>query len=381
MIKIKKKGGHVIYQPLSATFQMQELGGSSQQKFDATTGTWKPNRILTPYLLRPQLLIQDPEGILPTGDYSSDLVETVWTVKSLLNNVVTNLVLGTDYTIDSATKALTLLYNVAVDEIVTITYKSHYVDPRRADTNALTFEWSTQVTTEAEADYKVTLDTGQWNSKILMSPFKNWGRFGIPVQLKDGDDAIADARCTYQWQWWTGTAWSEDFSERFWYVSGATSKQIQLDADFIQDITLRVKAIAYGDTTHPLYFATRLLRWYGQYQEDVDFLTGKYVFSDSTLVKLQGKVSKAAGGDITNPAQYFDMVLFFAVGNEELAPVAYGEEATIERDDLQDGEPRAGILVRERTCFLPIADAAGKILSDDTTILFAQIPTTSTEEE
>ena len=113
----------------------------------------------------------------------------------------------------------------------------------------------------------------------------------------------------------------------------------------------------------------------------MDFLTGKYVFSDSTLVKLQGKVSKAAGGDITNPAQYFDMVLFFAVGNEELAPVAYGEEATIERDDLQDGEPRAGILVRERTCFLPIADAAGKILSDDTTILFAQIPTTSSVEE
>ena len=60
MIKIKKKGGHVIYQPLSATFQMQELGGSSQQKFDATTGTWKPNRILTPCLLQPQLLIQDP---------------------------------------------------------------------------------------------------------------------------------------------------------------------------------------------------------------------------------------------------------------------------------------------------------------------------------
>ena len=196
MIKIKKKGGHVIYQPLSATFQMQELGGSNQQKFDATTGTWKPNRILTPYLLRPQLLIQDPEGILPTGDYSSDLVETVWTVKSLLNNVVTNLVLGTDYTIDSATKALTLLYNVAVDEIVTITYKSHYVDPRRADTNALTFEWSTQVTTEAEADYKVTLDTGQWNSKILISPFKNWGRFAIPVQLKSWDHSVP----VHHWQ-------------------------------------------------------------------------------------------------------------------------------------------------------------------------------------
>ena len=260
MIKIKKKGGHVIYRPLSATFQMQELGGSSQQKFDATTGRWKPNRILTPYLLRPQLLIQDPEGILPTGDYSSDLVNVAWTAKSLLNSVETNLTPGTDYVLDNATKSLTLMYNVAVDEVVTITFYAQYVDPRRADMNALTFKWSTQVTTEAEADYKVTLDTGQWNSKILISPFKNWGRFAIPVQLKDGDDAIADARCTYQWQWWTGTAWSEDFSERFWYVSGATSKQIQLDADFIQDITLRVKAIAYGDTTHPLYFATRLLK-------------------------------------------------------------------------------------------------------------------------
>lgn len=381
MIKIKKKGGHVIYQPLSPTFQMQELGGSNQQKFDATTGTWKPNRLLTPFLLRPQLLIQDPEDILPTGDYSNDMVETVWKVKSLVKNVETNLLLGTDYTIDNDTKALMLTYNVAVDEIVTITYKSHYVDPRRADTNALTFEWSKKVTTVAEADYKVTLDSGMWNSKIQMSPFKNWGRFAIPVQLKDGDEPIADARCTYQWQWWTGSAWSEDFSGRFWYVSGATSKQVMVDADYIQDITLRVKAVAYGDTTHPLYFATRLLRWYGQYQEDVDFLTGKYVFSDSTLVKLQGKVTKAAGGDIKDPAQYFDMILFFAVGNEELAPVAYGEEATISRDDLQKGEPKAGILVRERTCFLPIADASGKILSDDTTILFAQIPTTPIIEE
>lgn len=381
MIKIKKKGGHVIYQPLSATFQMQELGGSSQQKFEATTGRWKPNRILTPCLLQPQLLIQDPEGILPSGDYTGDLVNVAWTAKSLLNSVETNLTPGTDYVLDNATKSLTLMYNVAVDEVVTITFYAQYVDPRRADTNALTFKWSTQVTTEAEADYKVTLDTGQWNSKILISPFKNWGRFAIPVQLKDGDDAIADNRCAYQWQWWTGTEWSQDFSTRFWYVSGATSKQIQLDADYIQDITLRVKAVAYGDTSHPLYFATRLLRWYGQYQEDVDFLTGKYVFSDSTLVKLQGKVSKAAGGDIKDPAKYFDMTLFFAVGSEELSPVAYGEEATIRRNDLQSGEPKAGILVRERTCFLPIADADGKILSENTTILFTQKPTTSMEEE
>jgi len=74
------------------------------------------------------------------------------------------------------------------------------------------------------------------------------------------------------------------------------------------------------------------------------------------------------------------MELFFAVGNNVFESVGYGEEAIIRRSDLQEGAPKAGILVRELSAYLMIADDDGTVWADDDgKPIFAQFPTSERE--
>ena len=227
----------------------------------------------------------------------------------------------------------------------------------------------------------VTLDSGRWRHNVHLLPMKHWGQFGIPVQLRNGKDTIPDARCAYQWQWWNENTrnWSEDFSEQPWLVRGEKSKEIVVDQDFIQKLILRVKATAFGNSATTQYWTTRLRRWYGQFDYDVEFLRGKYIFHDSNIVVLNAWVATNKG-QLSTPCKYFDIELLFAIGANGFESVGYGVEATIQRSDLQTGQPRAGILVRELSAMRAIAlDDGSMLCDDDGRPIFAQFPTKSRE--
>lgn len=370
----------MVHAPLSYIFQMLELGGSYIQKYDTLTGTYAPNRALTPFILKPQLLISDPDGTLSTGDYSSQLINVVWVVSLSVPGYPVALVSGgsiNTYTIDATTKALSLYCNVVPGNVLTVEFSADYLDTRRGEVQH--FDWSREITTEAQTNYNCSIDHGRWNGKMLLSPFKNWGRFSIPVQMKYGNNDVPDADAAYQWQWYDGInhTWSTDFTDEPWYVSGAQTKSITLDQAFIQDVLLRVRAIAFNENQTTQYFATRLRRWYGMWEEDVDFVTGKYVFHDTDMVVIEAKVINRQG-NVVNPTRYFDMELFFAVGNRSFEHVGYGEEAIIKRSDLTQGDPKTGILCRELSAYRAIALDNGKVLClDDGTPLFAQFPTST----
>lgn len=378
-MKIKQNKGHVVHSPLSDIFQMLELGGSYIQKFDTLSGTYAPNRALTPFILKPQLLLSDPDETLSTGDYSDHLINVVWAVTLHIPGSSDTLVSpgANTYIVNSSTKVLELYMNVVPGNVLTIEYSADYLDTRRGE--VLHFDWSREITTEAQTNYNCSLDHGRWNGKVLLSPFKNWGQFTIPVQMKYGNNDVPDADAAYQWQWYDGInhTWSTDFTDEPWYVSGAQTKSITLDQAFIQDVLLRVRAIAFNENQTTQYFATRLRRWYGMWEEDVDFVTGKYVFHDTDMVVIEAKVINRQG-NVVNPTRYFDMELFFAVGNRSFEHVGYGEEAIIKRSDLTQGDPKTGILCRELSAYRAIALDNGKVLClDDGTPLFAQFPTST----
>ena len=277
------------------------------------------------------------------------------------------------------THRLTLFMNLYPAELIHVKFSGKYTDTRRNEVQE--FEWERDLGSEAQTDMNVTLDAGRWRHNVHLLPMKHWGQFGIPVQLRNGKDAIPDARCTYQWQWWNESThtWSQDFSEQPWLVSGEQTKEIIVDQDFIQKVVLRVKAIAFGNNATTQYWTTRLRRWYGQFDYDVEFLRGKYIFHDSNIVVLNAWIATGKG-QMSNPCKYFDMELFFAVGNGDWESVGYGEEAIIQRSDLQSGQPRAGILVRELSAMRAIALDNGNLLChDDGKPIFAQFPTKSRE--
>lgn len=382
-MKLRKHSGHVVYSPLSYMFQVLEMGGSPMQKYDATTSSFIPNRQATPFVLKPVLIISDPDGIVATADYVTHMNSVAWTLT--INDGTGTVALpatangATNYTIDPTTHKLTIFTNLYPTGVIHVTFFGKYTDTRRGEVQE--FKWEKDLGCEAQTDMNVTLDAGRWRHNVHLLPMKHWGQFGIPVQLRNGKDAIPDARCAYQWQWWNEStrSWSEDFSEQPWLVSGEKSKEIIVDQDFIQKLILRVKATAFGNNATTQYWTTRLRRWYGQFDYDVEFLRGKYIFHDSNTVALNAWVATAKG-QLSNPCKYFDIELFFAVGAGDFESVGYGEEAIIQRSDLQTGQPRAGMLCRELSAMRAIALDDGSLLCDDYgRPIFAQFPTKSRE--
>ena len=382
-MRLKENQGRVAHSPLSFVFQIMEMGGSLLQKYDASSSAYIPNRQLTPFVLQPQLIISDPDGTIATADYIAQMVNVSWTL-TLRSGGVDEILLPslggtTNYTVDATTKRLTLYRNVQPQQILNIRFFGQYIDHRRNE--VFDFEWSKDCCTEAQTDMNITLDAGKWPGFVRLIPMRHWGQFSIPVQLRNGHEDIPDNKASYQWQWWNPSTrtFSEDFSEQPWLVSGEQTKEIVVDQDFIQDITIRVKAVAYGNNHTAQYFVTRLQRWYGQFDYDVEFLRGKYIFHNTNTVVLNAHVANAKG-IINSPCLYFDMELFFAIGNREYESVAYGEEAVVTRNDLKEGQPKAGILLRELSAYIAICDDAGKVISmDDGTSIFAQFPTKSRE--
>lgn len=380
-MKLKKNQGHVVYSPLSAVFQVQAMGGAAVQKYDATTGSYIPNRLATPMVLQPSLILSDPDGIVNTADYVRQMTGVVWTLTVTNGSTVSTLPAstadGVNFSIDSTTKCLRLYYNVQPTEVLHIKFFGQYVDKRRNE--VLEYVWERDFSCEVQTDMNVSLDTGRWRGSVLLSPMKKWGQFGIPVQLKNGKDDIPDEKCTYQWQWWdeSSRSWSEDFSDRAWLVSGEQTKQIIVDQDYIQSVVLRVRAVAYGNNATTQYWTTRMRRWYGQFDYDVEFLRGKYVFHDFDTVAMEAWVANAKG-IISNPSKYFDIELFFAQGDGDFESVGYGTEAVVTKSNLQSGQPKAGVLCRELSAYRAICDSDGNPLCmDDGSVLFVQIPTKS----
>lgn len=381
-MQLKRNQGRVVHAPLSFVFQMLEMGGSLLQKYDASTAAFIPNRLLTPLVLQPQLIISDPDGTIATADYAAQMSNVTWTLTSTTGGTTTTIPATTPggdtfYVVDNATKRITIYYNVQPQEHVHVRFYGKYTDQRRGEVYDI--EWERDLGCEAQTDLNVTLDVGRWKNKVLLMPMRNWGQFGIPVQLKNGPDAIPDNRATYLWQWCEpgDSSWKTNITSQPWCVSGYDTKEIVVDQDFIQDIILRVKAVAYGNNNAPLYFVTRLKRWYGQFDYDVEFLRGKYIFHDTNTVVLNAWVANARG-IISSPCKYFDMELFFAIGNGDFESIGYGEEAVITRSGLQDGQPQCGILCRELSAYRAICGDDGKpICMDDGTLIFAQFPTKS----
>ena len=370
-MRIKTTTGHVIYRPLNYTFEVVQLGGSGVQKYDTVSSAYIPDREIAPLVLQPQLTIKDPDGQIPIGIYTHHMANVTWKLTLKSGETMTDLSAGDGYGVDNATKALTFSRNLTPAESVEVTFDADYLDKRRNDVTH--FHWSCLLITEAQTNTNVTLDTGRWPSKVNLSPFKKWGIITIPVQLLYGDSEVPDSQAAYQWQRFDSSSkqWKTDIDDFPWYVSGKDGKELCIEQDYVQDILLRVKAVAFGNENTTQYFCIRLRRWYGQYEEDVDILTGRYIFPDTTKVVLEAHVVNRQG-IISNPERYFDMELFFGVG-EDIESVGYGTKAEINRHDLQTGAPTAGVLCRERSAYLPL-DAGNGNLTDGEKVICLQIP-------
>ncbi len=373
---MQTNGGYTVHSPLSFLFQMLELGGSYIQKFNTISGEYSPDRNITPYLLKPSLVITDPDGILPTGDYAAYLVNVSWTVTSVIDGVSEKLTTG--FTVDSSTHALTISRNVAVNELMRVVFSADYLDKTRSRTSH--FTWSKDITTQSETEYNLSLEL-DCPSKLNLSPFKYRETVPITATLKNGDEELSESLCTYVWKKFDedSSTWVDIDDDDLWYVSGKNTKMLTVQQDYLQHVIVKVTAYPTENSDLSKSKTVLLRRWYGNCSPEVDFALGKYITPDTTDIVIDVTVTNRQGV-ITDPQNYFSIEIFYKENNEsDFVSVGYGPEVRFARDSAAD-DHQCGHLTRELSAFMPLELPDGSLLTDeDGNLLVAQFPTSERE--
>lgn len=384
-MKMKITGGRVIHPALSFAFSMVEFGGSKIQKYNTLLGTFVPDRTITPYQMKPSLIISDPEGNIPTGDYASSMRNVVWTVRLIDGKNVIQMTKGTsattgDYYVDTV-NALTVRRNVETSQMLSIDFHGEYYNAIRKETTH--FEWHKNLKTVDETETNLNLEL-RFPSKMNFSPFKNYGKFPIEAALMNGGVPLDKDHAGYKWQTFetTNKSWRDiDETSDLWYVTGKDASQITVDVDFIQHTLLRVTAWPKSDPAQQLGASTLLRRWYGQWDDTYEFAYAKFIKSTTRQTKAVAKVTNRQG-DISNPQRYFDIQLFYRENaTSEWKCLGNGTEFTIQREQLS-GEHQIGGVCRELSAYRPIILPDGSFLADSNgKPIVGRFPTSEVETE
>lgn len=382
-MKLKKNSGYIVHSPLTFLFQVKELGGSAVQKYSSLDGVFTPDRSLTPYVLQPELKISDPDGKIPTGDYTSFLTNAQWTVTYYSNGKKTDSVIG-DYEDagDSGLHRLTFSGNLKPGVTVHLEYYATYLDKTRGETTP--FKWDKWLGSVAEDVYNTSLRVERQSGKLRLYALKDAGNVVFNVQLANGGYDLADSLCVYQWQKWdeTGNSFVDIDDDDLWYVSGKDTRRLVVEQKYVNKIKVRVVAYPTGAPEQKHYKSYLVRRWYGQWEEDAEFTYGKYLFDDTKEIGVEASVTNHNGGDVANPQKYFDVELFYRKSaTAEWESLGYAGKAAFERP-ADATEHQIGVIVRELTALQPVALPDGTIFCDtDGNPLVGQFPTSEREVE
>ena len=374
-MKLRKKQGNIIHMPLDTMFSMSELFGSLQQKYDAVTDEYITDRTMSPFTLKPQFSVTDKEGKL-SGDHTADLVNCVWTVSARVNNAAP--VRGTHYTVNDATHALTLSFNLDPDTSGYVRFTADYIDPRRGD--VLKVHWEKTLSCISATDWKVELLT-EWQMRTNLIPWKDRGTFAIPVQLCNGSSPIPDVESVYIWEIYevvnsVGSWRSIDPQRDIWCRGGQNTRQLSVEQKYVQRILIRCKSWPAGETSYLKVQAFLLRRFYGLYDDDIDILEGAYIFPETSRAVAEAYVTNRSGGRITSPEQYFDMEILYSRGDGNWWHIAHGTRGEVPRTMFPVDNTMKHLfaeVTRELTALIPFA-LDGAYLTLDGAVLVGQHP-------
>ena len=366
-MKLISKRGHVVHSPLSFVFQMVRKGGGATQKYSSLDDAFSPDRTRYEYILQPQLMLTDPDGNLPAGEYTQYLKNVLWTLTLNSNGQKVVLSSGGDNFTGGTREDNFIIHvrrNVKTSESLHVEFSADYYDENRGERSH--FYWDETLTTMGEDVYKTSLLCERTKTKLRLYPLKRRGEVYFNTQLYNGDEKLDDDISSYHWQkWdWDNNKYVEITEDDLWYVSGKDSKNLIIDQDYVNKV--KVHLVAYP-TEAPVqkhemtYF---IKRWYGQWEEHVDFTRGKYIFDDTKRIVMEGGVVNRSG-EVDRPQKFFDIELFYRK-NAKSKWISLGYNGTnyVRRESDADGH-ECGIVVREKSALQPIELPNGKILCDN----------------
>lgn len=347
---MKTATAYVIYDPLVLTFSIVEVGGSAVQRKDAISGSFDPDRNLFPFVLRPQLTVQDPNHILADGDHTNRLIDCRWYIGSdesgvRIYNETAGFTLGDN-------GELTVTRNVEPSSPVNLFFTCAYIDARTHNTFRKSMGVTLSSVLAAELNLGIEIDAA---SKMPVSPFKTHRNRTITATFRNGTETVPDNQAVFVWR-------VQDAATRtmraitdddLFYVSGQGTKSIVIDRRLIDKEMIEVVAYHVADPSRIVSARTKVYRWYGQWDEEIRITRGKYIRPDTQQVETTAYIATPKGM-VSSPADYFDIthVRTGVAADSYQETVGYGETATVPRTSIGSDpsvRPVFGIEVRERT--------------------------------
>jgi hypothetical protein len=320
---------HILYTPLKITFSVVEIGGSVEQKKDLLTGAFDPDRTLFPFVLRPQLVIQDPDHVLADGDHTQSLIDCRWFI-------------GNDDTgerITEDTEGFTLGdfgelqvgRNIDPAQPMPLYFSCAYIDQRTG--NTFRQSYSTMLSTSQATELKLAIEIDAAD-KMVISPFRTNAQRTITATLINGINLVPDDKAVYEWMVLDSGDFRPIADDDVFYVSGKNSKSLTIDRRYIDKELIRIVASHISAPDKPVYAQTKAYRSYGQYSKDLRITRGKFIkFGSSSTgnqIDLLAVVTSPKG-NIANLADYFDITHTFVTNQvgDTRKVIGYGETLSV----------------------------------------------------
>ena len=347
---MKTATAYIIYDPLILTFSMVEVGGSAVQRKDAVSGSFDPDRSLFPLVLRPTLSVRDPNHILTDGDHSDKLIDCRWFIGadssgSRIFSDTSGFSLGDN-------GELTVTRNVEPSTPLNLYFTCAYIDARTQNTFRKSMGVTLSSVLATELNLGIEIDAA---SKMPVSPFKTHKQRTITATFRNGADAVPDSDAVYEWRVQDAATRSmrSITSDDLFYVSGQGTRSLVIDRRFIDKELIEVVAYHKAEPSRIVSARTKAYRWYGQWDEDVRIVRGKYIRPDTAEVEVQAYVATPKGM-VDASADHFDIthIRTGAAADSFQEVVGYGEKVAIPRSSIgsdPSARPVFGIEVRERT--------------------------------
>lgn len=371
---MKTTSGYILFNPLSVALFLDEIGGSTSQRKSNVSGEFDPDRTLFPLVLRPRLVVKDPDHVLNDGEHTINLIDTRWYIGSSENG--TRITKDTEGLSIGENGELSVSRNVEPAVPLNLFFTCGYIDTRTKKTFRKTYLVTLTTTQATELNLSIEIDAAR---KMPVSPFKNQTNRVITATFRNGQETIADNKAVYLWkvqdkiskQLRTITA------DDLFYVSGQGTKSITIDRRFIDKELIQVEAYHVADPGRIVHAHTKIFRWYGQWDERVAITRGKFIRPDTREIEVVAIVDTPRG-QVTDPADYYDITHIFTT-NEAGAPervIGYGERVVVPAS-IAGKDPNVipvfGVEVKERTA-LRACTVNGKVAMINGKITCLQIP-------
>lgn len=331
---MKTNNAFIMYDPLSVSFSILELGGTLDQKKDKLTGLFSPDRATTSLILRPQLRVKDPEGILTSKTQSADFTSSLFNHRWFANNErILNTTPG--YTLGNNGE-LVVAANAEPDAPIKLKYCWNFTDARTHKVFGGEQELSLVSVAVSDLNLSLKLDAAL---TLPISPFKSLTTRVINATFRNGETDISDSDAHYEWQVQISSGDSKVYreitSDDIFYVSGQGTKSLTIDRRFIDKELIMLEAYHVAESTRKEYARTKLYRDYGLWEDKMNFLTGRYIRYETKSVEIQTTI-ETPKGNIANPANYFNIEYFYktTAAGDVFKSVGYGEKLSMSRTKI-----------------------------------------------